>query len=451
MADDEVTLLAALVAVSDNTHSEIIDLFHNCARVCGEDATLSARTLRRWLKGDVQTEPRPAQRRVARRLWGYPMEQLLGPASGLVGVATEPSDRRPPNLADQPTPHAEAQRPADTLERQVAMATRRAADFTSFAEADNIGPEAIAQLRDDITSLANAYIHEPLPSLMADLLVEQEIAFRLLEGKQKPALSRELYVLAALISGMIAKASQDVGRLREAMTHSRTMYVCADNADHAGLRAWGRGLQSLIAFWAGRPQEAVRYALAGGEIAADLHGSVAMWLPALEARAYAMMSATTDATRALHIAGERRGGHTADDLDELGGLFTFPLAKQSYYAAGTYVSLAGGAARAESAALTSLDQFDHGVPEYHSYSDEAGARTELALSRVHTGQLDGIREAIAPVLTLAPDRRIGGILTSANRVHQALSKAEYASTTVAREIRDEIESFCRLPAAALSV
>jgi hypothetical protein len=447
MTNSEVTLLALLVGQSESTHDEVIDRFHECARLSGEDATLSARTLRRWLKGEVQTEPRPAQRRVARRLWGYPMEQLLGPAT------ERPDANMSGHTAGIRAPagtEAGLERFTDSLERQVAMATRRAADFTSFAEVDNVGPEAIEQLRDDITVLANAYIHEPLPAIMGDLLSAQETVFRLLEGKQRPGLSRDLYVLAAVVSGMIAKASQDVGRLREAMTHARTLYVCADNADHPGLRAWGRGLQSLIAYWAARPREAVRYAQAGTDIATGLNGSVATWLPALEARAHAMMSATGDATTALHTANKRFDTHTPDDLDELGGLFTFPPAKHSYYAAGAYVCLEGGATQAEACALTSLDQFEHGVPEYRSYSDEAGARAELALARVRNGQLDGAREAIAPVLHLPPERRIGGILTSANRVHQALTGTEHAHTAIARTMRDDIEAFCRIPAAALT-
>ena len=138
------------------------------------------------------------------------------------------------------------------------MATRRAARFATFAEIDNVGPEAIAQLQDDVVHLANAYIREPLTAIMADLIEEQETVFRLLEGKQKPALSRDLYLLAGVVSGLTAKASQDLGRFHDAMTHARTLYVCADNADHQGLRAWARGLQSLIAYWAGRPQEAAR-------------------------------------------------------------------------------------------------------------------------------------------------------------------------------------------------
>jgi hypothetical protein len=77
------------------------------------------------------------------------------------------------------------------------------------------------------------------------------------------------------------------------------------------------------------------------------------------------------------------------------------------------------------------------------------AALELALARVNAGQIDGAQEALAPLLTLEPQRRIGGIVTSAGRVHHALRARRYAASPVARDLREEIEAFCRVPAAAL--
>ncbi|SCF19291.1 hypothetical protein GA0074695_4207 [Micromonospora viridifaciens] len=457
MSEQRLTLLAVLIDRDERTHSELVARFERCARDNDEDATLSVRTLRRWIAGDVRTAPRPSQRRVARLFWGYPMSELLAPAPAGLVPASPPSDAAtalvsptsPPPQAEPLTPTDEPGRSSDPLERQVAMATRRAAQFATFAEIDNVGPEAIAQLRDDVVHLANAYIHDPLASIMGDLIAEQETVFRLLEGRQKPALSRDLYLLAGVVSGLIAKASQDLGRFHEAMTHARTLYVCADKADHQGLRAWARGLQSLIAYWAGRPQEAVRYAQSGAEYAANVTGSVSSWLPALEARAWALMNAPDEASHALGRAADHRAGHRPDDLDAIGGLLAFPQAKQNYYAAGTYVYLDGEHARAQAEALSALELFEHGRSEDRSFSDEAGARAELALARVNAGQVDGAQEALAPVLELEPERRIGGILTSASRVHQALCGRHHTHSQVARNLREEIESFCRVPAAAL--
>ncbi|MFI5914818.1 hypothetical protein [Dactylosporangium sp. NPDC051541] len=348
------------------------------------------------------------------------MSELLAPASDAIigtSLVSELVTRNSLTLDSPPTPAEPLTDSSDDsltsmLERQVAMATRRAARFATFAEIDNVGPEAIAQIQDDVVHLANAYIREPLTAIMADLIEEQDTVFRLLEGKQKPALSRDLYLLAGVISGLTSKASQDLGRFHDAMTHARTLYVCADNAEHQGLRAWARGLQSLIAYWAGRPQEAARYARSGSEYAADLTGSVAAWLPALEARAWAQMGMVEEANAALGHAFDRREGHRPDELDAIGGLFAFSPAKQRYYAAGTFVCLDDEQERAQAEALSALDLFEHGRPEDRSFSDEAGARAELALARVHSSHIDGAREALAPVLALEPDRRIGGSAAS---------------------------------------
>jgi hypothetical protein len=75
-----VTLLAVLVGRDERTHAKIVERYEKCGRDNDEDAPLSVRTLRRWMKGEVKSQPRPAQRRVARLFWGYPMAQLLAPA-----------------------------------------------------------------------------------------------------------------------------------------------------------------------------------------------------------------------------------------------------------------------------------------------------------------------------------------------------------------------------------
>ena len=457
------TLLAVLIARDERTQEEIVEGFERWALENGEDATLSLRTLRRWMIGDVRTQPRPAQRRVARAYWGYSMDELLASPPATHGVLPSPGVMDPePNPAPvlepdvipavRPVPPATAG--AFPLERQVAMSTRRATRFTTFAETRNIGPEALGALAEEIGVLAGDYVREPLAAIMGDLLEAQDSVFTLLEGKQRAADTLDLYTLASVVSGLISKASHDLGRTHDAMTHARTMFVCADNAGHLGLRAWARGLQSLIAYWAGRMQEAVRYAEAGAMLAGDERGTVTAWLPALEARARAQLGHPVEARAAVRRAADRREVVIPDLLDEIGGLMAFPLAKQRYYAAGTYVYLgeSDGSSDddAESEAQASLELYADDQSADWSFSDQAGARAELALARVHRGELEGAREALSAVLALDPDRRIGGILASARRVHEALRAPRFSDAAIARDLRDEIESFTQWSAAGLS-
>lgn len=458
MREDRPTLLASLIARDERTQEEIVAGFEQCARDNGEDASLSLRTLRRWMLGDVRTKPRPAQRRVARTYWGHSMDELLAPVTA--GSPPVQIERVPgtgsPVVASSATedfdvdvdPPAVPEDSQNTLERQVAMSTRRALRFTSYAEARNAGPETVAQLGAEVGGLAADYIREPLANIMGDMVQAQDAVFTLLEGRQRAADRVELYMLAGVVSGLLAKASHDLGKSHDAMTQARTMYVCADNADHTGLRVWARGLQSLIAYWAGRPQEAVRYAQAGSFILDGARGTVSAWLPALEARARAMVGDAAGARDAVRRAAERRDNIVADELDKIGGLLTFPLAKQHYYAAGALVAIEDGDAEAAAEAEAALLLYENAPALERSFSDIAGARAELALARVHAGEVEGARDALAPVLELDPSLRIGGIVTSAERVHQALCAAPYADSILASALRDEIEAFRRAPASA---
>ncbi|MFD0591212.1 hypothetical protein ACFQZ4_00300 [Catellatospora coxensis] len=112
----------------------------------------------------------------------------------------------------------------------------------------------VEQLRDDVTSLAGRCLCDPVTELFGPLLEVQERVFNRLENDPEPDHAHELYLLAALVSGMLAKAHHDLDREHQAMSLARMAYVCADNIGHPGLRAWSRGLQSLLAYSAGRPQ-----------------------------------------------------------------------------------------------------------------------------------------------------------------------------------------------------
>jgi hypothetical protein len=328
------------------------------------------------------------------------------------------------------------------------MAARRALRFAALVEGSNIGPETLDQLRAEVVRLARAYPQQPLPTLLGDLMDLQDVAFRLLEGRQRPAETAEMYLLAGVISGMLAKASHDLGDPHSAMTQARTSFVCADNAGNDGLRAWTRGLQSMIAYWAGWPHEAARYAESGGEYAARTHGTGSVWLPAQEARVWAVLGDGDRAVAAIEQAEAARDRVEPDDLDDLGGIMTFPRPRQLYYAADAQVWLPGKEEEADRSAGEALAAYEQASPDERSFSDEAGARADQALARVALGNLDGAAEALAPVLKLPVEQRIGGIVTSTMRVHAALRAPTYRNAAVAKTMQQQIEAYGQMSAGA---
>ncbi|GGZ18690.1 hypothetical protein GCM10010387_09080 [Streptomyces inusitatus] len=408
--------------------------------------TLSESTFERWYFGKVT--PQNDARRVLAHLFGRPITQLLAEAQAS-GACAVPI-REPGAGAPVSEPLADPGADLDWMGRHTAMAARRAIRFAMGAERNEVGQETLEHLQDEVRRIAGIYIRVPLGTILDDLTNIQDETFRMLEsGQARPSQTRDLYFLAALESGMLAKASHDLGDPQSAMMQARTAAVCSAQAEHVGMSAWIRGLQSLISYWADRPEDAVHYARKGVSAAAGLRGSVTVWLAGLEARAAALLGDAETVLSANRRAEVLRERCRPDDLDALGGNFLFPQIRQAYYSVEASVLLGHGDAglvrRAEEAALGFSDP-DH---PHWAFGDQAGVQSDLALARLYTGDLDGAVEAVQPVLDLPPGQRNAGIIGSVQRVRASLSQGSVREALTARELREEIAAFSSRPTLAM--
>ncbi|HST86593.1 MAG TPA: hypothetical protein VLL08_32950 [Kineosporiaceae bacterium] len=323
---------------------------------------------------------------------------------------------------------------------QVARAARRAFRFASIVEGSNVGPETLAELESEVRRLACGYPQWPVGPLVRELTDLQGVGFHLLEGRQRPRQAADLYLLTGITSGMLAKASHDLGDAGSAMAQARAAFICADNADHDGLRTWVRGLQSLICYWAGWSQDALRYARLGAEPARTVRGAGAVWIAAQEARAWGMVGNESAALAALHRARTARDRVSGDDLDEIGGLLGFSPARQLYYAAETLAFIPEQQIAAESVAMEAVMAHELLPAGQRSFSDEAGSRCDLALARVRSGDAGAALVAIRPVLEFPVEQRINGVTASAHRVAAAVAGGTGAGA--GKTLREAIEYFC---------
>ncbi len=446
--------------------------------------TVSPRQFERWYAGKVKTVPYPDSCRVLEYLFGSPVRRLLAPSRQVPAPAVPAAEQHTPAgpvariydpepAAMQPNvswaPGQEtvpgdqpgwfgADAPLSDSERMIAMAARRAMKFGAAADASNVGSESLDQLRAETGRLAVAYLQQPLSQILGDIVSLQDHTFTLLEGRQRPREARDLYVIGGLASGMLAKASHDLRDPYTAMTHARSALLCAKNAEHPALKAWVHGLQSLITYWAQRPREALDYAQAGQDIP-GLTGSVRIWLASLEARAWSALGGEVPSGQAIERAADLREGLTPDDLDDLGGMCCFSRPRQLYYAADAAASLAEAQgqqphtdrkSRAAGYAAEAITAYEQAPHDERSFGDEAGSRTVLAVARIWAGDLEGGREAVQPVLDLPVAQRIHGVVSSVVNVHRAITSSAAASAPAAREMQEEIETYCRTPAAALA-
>ncbi|MGH3865305.1 MAG: hypothetical protein ACRDQ4_04040 [Pseudonocardiaceae bacterium] len=375
---------------------------------------LSERQAYRWVAGEVSTLPYPAAQGTLEEMFGEPAARLFGPPYGIEAL-------RPSRPHTAVLPQRGSAR-TDWEGQVIVMSADRARDFLTRIEASNVGAETLDQLLDDLRRLILAFLQQPLPTLLGDLADTQERAFSLLEGRQRPEQSRDLYLVAGIACGLMGMASHDMGASHDALTQTRTGYACADNAGHDGLQAWIRGLQASFTYWQGRLEDSLRYAQLGAEIAGRSRGTSVVWMASAEARALAALNRPDEAHTALARAADLRERVQPDELDGLGGMCTFSRPRQLYFAAEA-LSWGGApeATNAERLALETLDAYAAAPAQDRSFGHEANTRIALAIARVSNGQVDGAAQALTPVLELPPAQRTHGIVTGIERVRTTLS------------------------------
>ncbi|AZS90064.1 hypothetical protein ELQ87_25715 [Streptomyces griseoviridis] len=322
------------------------------------------------------------------------------------------------------------------------MAVQRAKEFLLGKDRGAVGEDTLAMLDDEVGRLVLAYPREPLSAIWGDLLASQEQVFRLLEGgRLKSSQLRDLSYKGAVLSFLVAKGFNDMQEPHQAMTMTRVAASCARDAEHPGLIALTDGLKSLIAYWADKPNDAYHYAGQGASMASPLRGTAGLWLLGLQARAAAALGDEQTVRRVSQQATDRREHVVLDDLDELGGLFTYPLAKQRYYDVEAQALLGLGGAQLGALAEEAVEAFSDPRSADWAFGDLAGAQCDLAMVRMNSGDVDGAAEAIRPVLDLPVTHRNNGIIVSALRVRQALVQRPAITGPIARDLRQEIEAF----------
>ncbi|MEV7866913.1 hypothetical protein AB0P17_12575 [Streptomyces sp. NPDC088124] len=403
--------------------------------------TVSDRTFERWYSGRVT--PQNEARRILAHLFVRPIHELLSeaPAKAPAPVADKNfGEFNVPNTHVGAAPGAER----DGMGRQAVVAARRAIEFAMGTQKKDAGRDTLDYLQGEVRRIAEIHLRVPVGAVLDDLVYVQDLTFRLLEsGQVKPSQARDLYLLAAMQSGMLAKACHDLGDPQSAMMQARTASVCAEQAEHQPMKAWVRGLQSAISYWAKRPGDAFHYARQGIEISTNLCGSVTVWLAAQEARAAGLLGDAGTVQAATRRADELRQHVQQDDLDALGGNFFFPEGRQTFFDVEANVLLGDSDASLVRRAEQAVRKLSNTNDPHWAFAAEAGCQSNLALARLYAGDLEGAAEAVRPVLDLSPAHRNAGIIDSVQRVWSSLHKGPSHDAVTARELREEISAFSR--------
>jgi len=332
--------------------------------------------------------------------------------------------------------------PADVAESNILEeVTIMAAHESSrhAAESDgSVSPAVIEQVHAEVWRLARNYAEMAPLRLLAESRQARNLAYTALDRTKRPAQTKDLYLAAGQLCGLMAVASFDLAVWDAAAEQARAAHVYAELVDHAGLRAWARGTQALIAYWTGRPRQAVVHVEAGLDRVPA--GAAEARLRCIEARAWSHIGGdprrATDALRAADEAhAADRGG---DDLhDEIGGEFGWGPSRHAA-CAGTALLAVGDAAGAVQRARRALellpsDPFGGLVTER--------AHIDLAAAELSLGHLDAAEEALTPVWLVPVPQRRHSLTDRLAQMACVLSTARWHSDHQAAQLRDRIEVF----------
>jgi tetratricopeptide (TPR) repeat protein len=399
--------------------------------------SITKRQFERWLAGTLKTRPYPDHCRVLEHLFGRPVQELLSPApklsgsaqarveraSALVKIGAEPSvpaipvgDATSSEHPGHPAVGAQRERSqtgstgprSQDIERELVIAARESSQHAEYVASRSVDPTDVEQLHDEIVRLARNYAQTSPLLLYLDAKRARDRGFELLDRTRQTEQEHDLYLMIGQTCGLLASLTFDLGSREAATEQARSAWIYGTHVGHNGLRAWARGMQSLIAYWSGRPLEALALARDGLEYAPP--GTAMVRLRCIEARAWSHLRDTAETARAIRAAHDARDrANGGDDLhDGIGGEFSFDQARQARCNGSAYLEL-GDAKSAIRETQRAIELFATTPRDRGWLKVDAEAHTDLSGAYLLESQFDGAQEALAPVFAIPPEHRIEGL------------------------------------------
>jgi tetratricopeptide (TPR) repeat protein len=319
----------------------------------------------------------------------------------------------------------------------MAMIAEESLDFGEWADTSNTGDATLERYAAQVRQLASDYQHvAPYPLLMQTRWLRDRV-FGKLKGHQSPGQTRELYLIAAQVCGLLAWMSGDMSFYRNADAHAWTAWVCAEHADHDGARTWIRATQSKLAYWDGRFVESAQLAEDGLRYHCPDSGQVMAAL--FRARALARLGRDHEAQGALDQA--RTSMERAED-DDIGGLWS--VIPPRYHSLASNIQMwRHDPAQVLGETAQALEQFEMADPRERNYGAETHTRIDQALAHLSLLDLDGADAVLRPVLALSAENCYEPVTQHLGQARQSLAQPHFRNTVRAQQLQEEIEVYAR--------
>jgi tetratricopeptide (TPR) repeat protein len=430
--------------------------------------SIAKRQFERWLAGTLKTRPYPDHCRVLEYLFGHTVEELFSAAlqpsepsqagadwaSALARISAAPSgpaivigDTTPSDHPGDPVAvvsggrrHSGPTGPrSQDIEKELVIAARESREHAEYVASHSLDPTSVEQLRDDVVRLARNYAQTSPLLLYIDAKRVRDRGFELLDRTKHTEQEYDLYLMIGQTCGLLASLSFDLGSREAATEQARSAWIYGQHVGHNGLRAWARGMQSLIAYWSGRPLEALALARDGQDYAPP--GTAMVRLRCIEARAWSHLGDADETTRAIAAAHDARDQASSDELhDGIGGEFSFDEARQARCNGSAYLEL-GDAQSAIRETQRAIELFATTPRDRGWLKVDAEAHADLSGAYLLRSQFDGAQQALAPVFAIPPEHRIEGLTRRLGRVRHLLVRSAFRNAREARQLGEQLEDF----------
>lgn len=352
--------------------------------------------------------------------------------------------------------------PAKDLAQYHAVNVQRAADdvvavrmraepevYVAEAEDPEAGDEALAEailltttnvdevqlddLWSDIDYLSDAYTRASPDSVLRQLSFVQQRATSMLRGRQPPKRTRELYLMNAKCSAMMAWIVGDLGRYGVAQQFNASAWLYTQSADDCLARRWVRTTQARVAFWAGNGIESARLAAEGLKYKAGGLNDAPLILA--EARGWSSVQAEHQVMDAIARWSrlEDSGSEVAD-----GDRF-FNISKdRRHYMAGTSLLSVGQTAHALREFQTARQAYDDMALDERWAAMEPMIRIDAARAHLRLGDLDTATAEVGPLLSSDASAQPDMVRSMLSVLAKELTETRWSTATTAKNLADAL-------------
>jgi len=322
----------------------------------------------------------------------------------------------------------------DFAVRLVMLAASESTNFGLRHQVSEVHASTMEQIEEEVRRLSVDFISDdPFNTFIRSRQLRNDI-FTLLEQRVFPKQEQQLYGFAARTCGYLAGASSDFyGRYDAAADHIRAARRFADVAGFAELRAWVLGLQSGVLFWHGDFARAASLAERSLELAVTRSG--VMRATSMRARALARLG-NIDELHSVIYASESSSFDNRSD--EENGMILFSETNH-LRCIGTANLWAGESQKAQEQLTHALRSYLAEVPA--NFATIATIRADIATSFLNQRDVEGAAEALTPLLEVEPGLRLEGAMRRMRSLRATLEAPAYSSSSAARGLQDQIDSF----------